>query len=124
MFIFAFISLLIFDTLIRVNKKSKLKIFWSRYFPQSIAKKISNIFGKIQEKMMESFLDEDTFKKIKKQNDVSLIEEFILMINPKYSNFFFVCFILFTLLSIISLVHYIIIELIPLYIKIFGDLFG
>ena len=81
--------IIIFDTLIRYEPESKLKRFWIKKIPVSIANRIERVFSKfnntIRDKILENQkIPRDTFQKYNTSN-LNIIEEFIRFIPSKYA---------------------------------------
>lgn len=119
--------IIIFDTLIRYEPESKLKRFWVKKIPTSIANKIGNIFSKfnktIRDKMIEGQgISKDIFKKYETSN-LNILEEFIKMIPSKYAVRIFIVSLLFMILFFIEFIYNVFKYWLPHYVEIFKDIF-
>ncbi len=119
--------IIIFDTLIRYEPESKLKRFWIKKIPVSIANRIERVFSKfnntIRDKILENQkIPRDTFQKYNTSN-LNIIEEFIRFIPSKYAIKIFIASVLFITLFLIEFVYNIFKHWIPHYIEIFKDIF-
>jgi hypothetical protein len=105
MLILGLLLLLIFDTLIRDQRDSKLKLFWIKKFKTPWINKIDNIqkkvFSSVTEKLTEKKPDIRRSLSRSKINFLS-IGDLIKMIPLKHSNKFFIFGLLMISTSLIS----------------------